>query len=386
LLVAAGVLLLLAAGAPAASAPPADKVAAHLEAIRKVGREGAGNAAAARAWKELVRRGRPVLPALLAGMADDEPVAANWLRTAVDAVAERAVAAGRPLPRAELEKFLADTRHARVARRLAYEWLVRVDPTAADRLLPKMLHDPSPELRRDAVARAIREAKALLDRDERKAATAAYRKAFAGAADQDQVDRIAEQLKELGVKVDLAAHLGVVRRWQLLGPFDHTGGVGFARAYPPERRIDLSAGYTGKAGKELRWQEHTTASPYGVVDLNKAVGKHMGAVAYAFAVIDSPRARPVQVRAGSTNAIKVFLNGKQVFAREEYHHGQAQDQYVARGTLKAGRNQLLLKVCQNEQKDDWAQNWSFQVRLCDPAGAAVPFHQPGPAVGKGRRP
>jgi len=71
--------------------------------------------------------------------------------------------------------------------------------------------------------------------------------------------------------------------------------------------------------------------------------------------------------------LKVFLNGKEVFAREEYHHGMELDQYVARGELKAGRNELLLKVCQNEQTEAWAQSWRFQVRLCAPAGVAVPF-------------
>jgi hypothetical protein len=51
----------------------------------------------------------------------------------------------------------------------------------------------------------------------------------------------------------------------------------------------------------------------------------------------------------------------------------AMDQHTASGALRAGRNELLLKVCQNEQTDDWAQEWKFQVRLCDEAGAAVPF-------------
>ena len=98
-----------------------------------------------------------------------------------------------------------------------------------------------------------------------------------------------------------------------------------------------------------------------------------GAVAYAYAVIDSPKAQVVELRAGSPNGLKIFLNGKPIFAREEYHHGVKLDQYSARGTLKAGRNEILLKVCQNEQSEDWAQAWKFQVRVCDFVGAAVPF-------------
>jgi hypothetical protein len=47
------------------------------------------------------------------------------------------------------------------------------------------------------------------------------------------------------------------------------------------------------------------------------------------------------------------------------------DQYVARGRLKQGRNRILLKICQNEQTEDWAQVWAFQFRVCDLAGKGL---------------
>jgi hypothetical protein len=81
----------------------------------------------------------------------------------------------------------------------------------------------------------------------------------------------------------------------------------------------------------------------------------------------------VEIRLGCPTAVKVFLNGEQVFAHEEYHHGRRMDQYVARATLKAGLNQLLVKVCQNEQTESWAQSWEFQLRICDSTGGAVPL-------------
>jgi hypothetical protein len=270
--------------------------------------------------------------------------------------------------------------------RLAYELLTQVDPTAPGRLLPGMLHDPGAELRRDAVAAVLDRAQALLDKGDRSAAADAYREALSGACEKDQVDLIVQKLKPLGVEVDPARHLGFVRRWLLAAPFDNTGGAGFDRAYPPEEKADPSATYRGKGDARVSWVEHATDDPYGIVDLNKALGHHKGAVAYALAVIDSPAARPVQVRAGCVTGLKVFLNGKEVFAREEYHHGMAMDQYTAAGTLRTGRNELLLKVTQNEQTEDWAQQWQFQVRLCDQAGAAVPFTviqpaAPAPATG-----
>jgi hypothetical protein len=370
----AGLLCLIILG-PTPAAPPESVPAGAgplLARLKAVGKEGAGNPEAATAWKELVALGPDALPALLAALDDADAIAANWLRTAVDAIAEHELDAGRPLPAARLEAFIKQKEHVGLARRLAYEWLVRADPTAPDRLLPHMLHDPSTELRRDAVARVLREARSRLDHGDKAAATAAYRKAFAGAVDPDQVDLSAAQLKRLGVAVDEAAHFGFIRRWHLVGPFEGTGDTGFDKVYPPEKGIDLAATYEGKKGAVLHWKPYTTGDAHGVVDLNKALGKHMGAVAYALAVVDSPDARPVEIRAGSNNAIKIFLNGKLLFAREEYHHGMRMDQHVGRGRLRAGPNQILLKVCQNEQTEDWAQNWSFQARVCDHVGVAVP--------------
>jgi hypothetical protein len=364
-------LLIAGAGLPAAS--PAAEVQPLLAKIKAVGNEGQGNSQAARAWRRLAACSPDVLPQILAALDDANPTAANWLRSLVEAMVDRTLATGRGLPADKLEAFVLDTRHAGPARRLAYDCLSRVDKTARERLIPGMLHDPAAELRRDAVALVLRQAEALKDRA---AAVAVYRKAFEAARDRDQVELIARELKQRGVTVDLIAHFGFLTCWQLLGPLDNHQGVGYARAYPPEKKVDLAEPAVGKNRQRLRWTEHTTSLPYAMMDLNKALGKHMGATAYAFAVVISPKEQPIQLRASSNNAVKIFLNGKQVFGREEYHHGTRMDQHIGAGVLKAGRNEILVKICQNEQGEDWAQTWSFQLRVCDAIGGAVRLEVP----------
>jgi hypothetical protein len=364
----------------AAPSTRADSTEALLTAIKGVGKEGKGNAEAATAWKELTAQGLQALLPTLRAMDDDDVISSNWLRAAADAIAEQALKQGKPLPVKELEQFLGEAKQSAQARRIAYEWLVQVDPTAPDRWLPRFLNDPSVELRRDTVAHILRTADEQFSKigdmpteDDRKILVAAYSKALSSAVNKDQVDQADRQLKKLGVEVDLAEHFGFVRTWHLIAPFDNTNMAGFDVAYPPEKKVDLKAVYRGKDGAEAKWVSHTTNDPYGMVDLNKALAKHKGAIAYAHAVINSPEERPIEIRAGSITSIKVFLNGKQVFARDEYHHGMRLDQYVSRATLKKGRNELLIKVCQNEQTEEWAQDWKFQVRLCDRVGVAVPF-------------
>jgi hypothetical protein len=335
--------------------------------------DNSGGAADARAaWKQLVALGPDALPGTLAAMDDASPLASNWLRAAVDAIAENAINSGKPPDPKPLEAFLRDTKHTAAPRRLAYEWLTRLDKDAPARLLPALLEDPSAELRRDAVAYSLKDAQKRRDSANNEAAKKAFQKLFAAARDFDQVDALAEDLKKLGDPVDLPAKYGFITRWMIIGPFDNTNKLGYARAYPPEEKLDLKASFDGKGGKSLKWIEHTTTDAHGVVDLNKALGKSMGAIGYAFAAVESPAERAVEIRAGSNNAVKIFLNGKPVFVHDEYHHGSRMDQHIGRGVLKTGRNEVLIKTCQNEQKDSWAQRWDFQLRICDAIGGAVP--------------
>lgn len=373
LLVGAGALLLPSLSLVAEAGPLIAK-------LKAVGREGNGNPEASKAWNELVKLGPAALLDSLAGLDDADPTAANWLRSAVDTIADSEIAAGRPLPTAKLEAFARDTRHNGAARRLAYELLVRVDASAPKRLLPGMLNDPGQELRRDAVGVALADAQKLLDKGDKDAAKAAYEKVLPFARDADQVEQLAGKLAGLGVKVDVPAHFGFIERWLVVAPFDNRGGKGFAVAYPPETTVDLKASYPGKEDKKVKWDETTAPAvgekldlnKLGRVDLNTVIGKNMGVVGYAFAAVESPKEQAVEIRAGSNNAIKIFLNGKEIFSREEYHHNDRMDAHVARGVLKQGRNELLIKICQNEQKDNWAQTWSYQVRICDALGGAVP--------------
>jgi hypothetical protein len=369
-----GLLCLLLPG-PICSAADgrAEPLLRRIKAVRK---EGAGNPDAAKAWRELVQLGPAALLDILDGIDDADPVSSNWLRAAVDAIAEGELNAGRTLPAKALEAFVTSKKNSGAGRRLAYEWLAQVDKTAPGRLLPGMLNDPGRELRRDALDFALEKARALKAPGQKQAAVAAFRELLAAARDQDQVDAIARELKGRGVTVDLQRQFNFIGKWLLLGPFDNTKMAGFDKAYPPEQRIDVQADHAGKSGK-LHWIEHTSPDPYGMVDLNNALGKNMGAVGYALADIDSPSEQKVELRAGTNNAIKIFLNGKLIISREEYHHGVRMDQYVGVGTLKKGRNRILVKVCQDEQTASFAQSWGFQLRVCDSLGGGVPIHVVG---------
>lgn len=360
--------LVLAVWVTAASAADTAEL---LKMIKAVGPEAKGNQAASDAIRDLSKSGASALPAILTGLDDANPLAANYLRGVIETIAQRELDKGGKLPAAELEKFLQNTKHDPRARRLAFELLTRVDSKAADRLIPGFLTDPSVELRRDAVARLLTQANELFDAGKKDDSKPVYKQALAGARDDDQVQAAKKRLEELGEKVDLPTHFGFLLSWRLIAPFDNTDKKGFNVAYPPEKELNFTAEYKGKEDQKVKWSEHSTDQEYGIVDLAKALEPFKGAVCYATTEFVSDKAQPVDFRLGTPNSWKVWLNGELLFAREEYHRGMSLDQYRMRGTLKPGKNVILIKLCQNEQTEEWAQRWQFQFRVCDAMGTAI---------------
>ena len=363
-----------------AFAGPDEDLASALAKIKAVAPEGKGNEDAARAWKVVVGKGSGALIPTLAAMAGADDRAANWLRSAAEAIVQNADLKRDPIDLGKLEAFVLDPKGPARGRMLAYEWIALTDPKAPDRILPGLLDDPGRDLRRHAVARELVLAEALLKGIDKKAALEPLQKLLRSARDRDQVDVIVKHLKTLGVETDVQALFGVIAKWVFITTFDNTGMKGYDIAYPPEKTVDLKAAVPGKGDKAVRFVSHATPEPRGKIDLNAVLGKEMGAVAYAYAVLDSPVERDGELRVATNNAVKIFLNGELLFFRNEYHHGMTMDQYVGRGKLRKGANQILIKICQNEQKDDWAQSWGFQARLCDALGGAVPVTNVTPEV------
>lgn len=343
-----------------------------VQTIRTVGAEGRGNADASVAMRELAKAGARDLTTILAGMDGASPLALNWLRSAVESIVAREQAAGRPLPVAELEKFVGQTSHHPRARRFAYELIAQADPARADALIAGMLNDPSTELRRDAVQRIVDEAAKLREAKDDSAAVAGYQKALNSARDVDQVQAISKALSELGQSVSLPEVFGWVKDWRVIGPFDNTAGAGYDTVYPPEGNLDFAAEYQGKTGK-VGWKSVTTTNDLGMVDLNKPLGALKEVTGYAVTEIQSDTARAVELRLGCKNGWKLWLNGELLFGRDEYHRGTEIDHYRLKANLKPGKNVILVKLTQNELKEDWTVEWEFQLRITDDLGTPIKF-------------
>ena len=341
-----------------------------IEVIKAVQNEGEGNEAAAAAWKQIIQGDATSVVPVLEAMNGSNGLASNWLISAAQTIVDRELTNGNALPLEQLGAFLMDTRQEARARRLAFELIQRVDPETAQKLVPGMINDPSNALRRDAVAGLLDEAEAMVEAEKKPAASIVYRQTLGAARDIDQVESASKALQELGQKVDLPKHFGFLMHWSVVGPFDNTERKGFDTVFPPEEGVDLTGEYDGKAGK-VSWSRLATSDNYGMVDVNKAYGPLKEVTAYAFTEYESPSDQPAQLRLGCKNAWKIWLNGELVFARDEYHRGIRIDQYQLPVNLQKGKNTLLVKLCQNEQEEDWTVQWQFQLRVCDATGTAL---------------
>ena len=345
-------------------------VPSAIESVLKVDHNGQGHAAAREAVAELSQADAGQLTTILAAMDEANPLAANWLRGAFEAIASKSLKSDAGLPVQDLLAFYHEQAHAPQARRLAYEWIITAEPKRKSELVPQALDDPSPEMRRDAVALLILQAIDAEKAGEQEQAIKTFRRALSGTGDPEHVNQIVKRLEALGETVDLVDHYGLLTEWYLIGPFDNVEMKGFPVEYPPEQQIDLSAAYAGQKG-EVRWQKLATEDKEGKFDLAALTEPHKGAIDYVTTTFHSEGAQPVEFRLATSNAWKLWLNGELLFAREEYHRGMKFDQYRVAGKLQAGENRILIKVCQNEQDQPWAQDWSFQFRVCDPFGRAL---------------
>ncbi len=206
--------------------------------VNKIGIKGQGHSDAREAMAQLGKMEPVSAVAILSHFDSSNKLAMNWLRAAVDGILENGVARSQELPVTALVKFLQDQEQDAYARRVAYEWIIEVEPQRKSAILEKSLNDPSLEIRREAVAFALDSA-ANLEAASSEKALEKYRSTLVSARDIDQIDSITESIERLGATVDLPSHFGFLMNWHLIGPFDNSGKSGFDVAYGPENAIKL---------------------------------------------------------------------------------------------------------------------------------------------------
>jgi tetratricopeptide (TPR) repeat protein/TolB-like protein len=186
-------------------------------------------------------------------------------------------------------------------------------------------------------------------------------------ANVDQVrgdlEAVANEYQDIGVPLETD--------WMVLGPFAANEFSGFEHQFPPEKEIKLDANYQG-AKSEIKWRGADDAHYDGYMNLQTVFDYSYWTVGYALTYAFCPEERKVQIRVGTDETFKLWLNDG-LISQRYYHDDAAVDRDIATVILHPGYNKLLLKVTNTDL------DWGFYFRITDEGGNAfydITYHSP----------
>lgn len=134
-----------------------------------------------------------------------------------------------------------------------------------------------------------------------------------------------------------------ITEWMFIGPFPNDSGKGFETAYPVEKSQKFDALHIGKNDIQISWRKIVT-DPAGTVSAYELMrDQQENTVSYFLTTIESPLEQPVNFGLGSDDGVKVWLNGALIHENNA-GRGLTQDEDAAWGTLRKGKNVLLVKL------------------------------------------
>lgn len=155
--------------------------------------------------------------------------------------------------------------------------------------------------------------------------------------------------------------------WYHLGPFDQDYAGTPATIPPPLSESDRGKTYVGRGGQSVHWREFPKFRVGRFVDLAALFDQpteHACVYLYHPVVVEQAICLPVSF--GSDDTFVAWLNGKEIAARKTTGP-IARDQERAVLELRLGRNDLLVKVC-NDRKA-----WAFYIFPNFPAALEAEF-------------
>ena len=181
-----------------------------------------------------------------------------------------------------------------------------------------------------------------------------------------------EAARRQRILADSKTEEGSIKRWLLLGPIPIAPGQTGEQALdhtqlPGEAHLQPRAGdKVHLKGHPFTWQELQLKE--FLIDLNSVLEpKSDRVVAYAVSYVRSDREQEsLQIRMGSENQAKIYLNGKKVFRRAYIGGCNPDDCIIEDITLRQGVNRVVFKVV-----NGGGGAWQGCLRFTDGAGNPV---------------
>lgn len=168
------------------------------------------------------------------------------------------------------------------------------------------------------------------------------------------LEKAQAQLKITGVPEE--------KKWMLIGPYQNFNG--FQTTFPPESEIKLEKVYRTQ-NQSFKWQQANDGFNDGYINLKQTYSNYNWKVAYGLIYINSPEKKEAQIRIGTNEAVKLWLNDQEIW-RLNIERDSIFDNDVINVTLNAGMNKILIKVCNR------INEWGYYFRMTDKDGNGLP--------------
>lgn len=235
-------------------------------------------------------------------------------------------------------------------------------------LVERYLQQTNPP--REALLAAVAIAETLMRQGKKTDATALARRVLSLRPPRDVGNRASQLLVRLGEDPSaIPRSQGFLCHWWLLGPLPNPDNRSFDQAFIDETSLAPLGMETVRVDNRLlRWREIRIADPQGVVDLTQFFRQTEWVACYAYTEFVVDRDMDAELRLGSDDSVKVWLNG-QLVHQFGGMRGLTVDQDRVRVRLRKGVNRLLLKVTQG------GGGWEFCVRLTDLQGNPITYRE-----------
>jgi tetratricopeptide (TPR) repeat protein len=162
-----------------------------------------------------------------------------------------------------------------------------------------------------------------------------------------------QQLKIVGTPIEAV--------WKTISPFENKHG--FHKKFPVEKGIRLNKSFKNKFG-EIAWKSSNDGINDGFINFNGPDDMFNWAVGYGLIYVETPEKRDVQLRFGTDDEVKIWLNDEEVWSL--FQGGPAVfDDNKINVKLNKGLNKVLIKVCNS------VSDWGFFFRITDKNGIGV---------------
>ncbi|MGX5688268.1 transglutaminase domain-containing protein [Arcticibacter tournemirensis] len=160
------------------------------------------------------------------------------------------------------------------------------------------------------------------------------------------------------------AKIGALDEWAIAGEFENISASGFDKSYETLKLPVADALFVNKYGAKVKWFTPPFKRKDKWFDFTYYFN-YENSVVFAQCFVKSPRRQEVQLRAGVSGSMKIWLNDQLVVSESEERNNDL-DNYNQKVELNEGYNRVLVQV-----GESYAGRSNFLIRFTDDNGNAV---------------